>query len=232
MFASISTRMATPSASTLSNDRSIDREWFTRHPVRVAWDLIGCTLRVTRNGVTVAGRIVETEAYAGPADPASHASRMQAARQVMAEPSGTIYTYLSYGIHTMMNIVSHEEGQGGAVLLRALEPLDGLDVMRERRNNATERQLARGPGSLGKAMGIRLTDRGTDIFCSDEFDIAYGDRHQPIHASPRIGISRAVHAPWRFFEHPSPFVSAHRRGHAVERHEVARLIPPPGTPID
>jgi len=227
-----STRMAIPSASTLGDDRSIDREWFTRHPVKVAWDLIGCVLRVTRDGATVAGRIVEAEAYAGPADPASHASRMKAARQVMAGPPGTVYTYLSYGIHTMMNIVSHEEGQSGGVLLRALEPVEGLDVMRERRNGVAETKLARGPGSFGQAMGIRLTDCGTDILCSDEFAISHGDPQRPVHASPRIGISRAVHAPWRFFEHPSPFVSAHRREHPVEHHELALLIPPPGTPID
>ena len=200
--------------------------------MEVAWDLIGCVLRVTRDGVTVAGRIVETEAYAGPGDPASHAARLKVARQTMAEPPGTIYTYLSYGIHTMMNIVAHEEGQSGAVLLRAMEPLDGIEAMRQRRNSVAERQLARGPGSLGRAMGIRLTDIGADLLCSDEFTVSYGDAQLPIHTSPRIGISRAVHAPWRFFEHPSSFVSAHRHGHAVERHEVAQLIPPPGTPID
>lgn len=228
----ILTRTATPSASTLGNDRAIDRQWLTRHPVEVAWDLIGCTLRVTRNGVTVAGRIVEAEAYAGPADPASHASRLKVARQVMAGPPGTVYTYLSYGIHTMMNIVAHEDGQSGAVLLRALEPLEGVDVMRERRNGVADDRLANGPGSLARAMGIRLADIGADILCSEEFAIVFGDAERHIHASSRIGISRAVDAPWRFFEHPSPFVSAHRRGRAVERHEVARLIPPPGTPID
>lgn len=232
MSGCISTRTATPSASTVGNDRTIDRGWFTRHPVDVAWDLIGCVLRVTRDGVTVAGRIVEAEAYAGPADPASHAGRLKVARQTMAGPPATIYTYLSYGIHTMMNIVSHEEGQSGGVLLRAMEPLEGVDVMRERRSGVAETQLVRGPGSLCRALGIRLTDLGTDILCSDEFAILYRDARQPVHASPRIGISRGVHVPWRFFEHPSPFVSAHRHGHAVERHAVAQLIPPPGTPID
>lgn len=232
MSGCISTRTATPSASTLDSDRSIDREWFTRHPVEVAWDLIGCFLRVTRDGVTVAGRIVEAEAYAGPGDPASHAARLKVARQVMAGPPGTVYTYLSYGIHTMMNIVAHKDGQSGAVLLRALEPLAGVEVMRQRRGGVADARLARGPGSLCNAMGIQIADIGTDILGSDEFEIAYGDAERHIHASSRIGISRAVHAPWRFFEHPSPFVSAHRHGRAVERHEVARLIPPPGTPID
>lgn len=213
-------------------DPMTDRAWFTRHPVEVAWDLIGCVLRVNRDGVTVAGRIVETEAYAGPGDPASHAGRLKAAQQTMAGPPATVYTYLSYGIHTMMNIVAHEDGQSGAVLLRALEPLEGLDAMLARRNGVAEAQLARGPGNLGKVLDIRLTDRGTDLLCSNAFTISYGDAERPVHASPRIGISRAVLAPWRFFEHPSPFVSSHRRGRVVERHQISQLIPPPGTPID
>jgi DNA-3-methyladenine glycosylase len=210
----------------------VDREWFSRHPVVVAWDLIGCILTVRRDGETVAGRIVEVEAYAGPADPASHASRLAVAKQAMAGPPGTVYTYLSYGIHTMMNLVSHEPGQAGGILLRAVEPLTGLKVMRERRNLADEHRLGRGPGSLGQAFGIRLSDIGTDIFCSDEFDVAYGDSSHPVHAGPRIGISKATLAPWRFFEHPSPFVSGHRRGQPVERERVPSLIPPPGAPIE
>ena len=216
----------------MGNDREIDREWLTRHPVEVAWDLIGCELRVTRDGVTVAGRIVETEAYAGPADPASHASRLKGARETMAGPPGTIYTYLSYGIHTMMNIVAHQDGQGGAVLLRALEPLEGTEVMRERRNGVADAQLAKGPGSLGQAMGIRLTDIGTDLVCSNCFTIIRGEAKGNVHASPRIGISRAVHAQWRFFEQPNAFVSRHRRGRPVDRQELPSLIPPPGTPIE
>jgi len=211
---------------------SLERTWFARHPVEVAWDVIGCVLEVSRNGITVAGRIVETEAYAGPADPASHASRLAVARQAMAGPPGTVYTYLSYGIHTMMNIVSHEEGHSGGILLRALEPLEGLDVMHRRRNGVPDVQLARGPGSLGQAMGIHLRDLGIDLMRSEEMSVLSGATKEAIHAGPRIGISRAVHAPWRFFEYPSPYVSGHRRGRAVTRDEVPALIPPPGTPIE
>jgi DNA-3-methyladenine glycosylase len=209
----------------------LDRAWFSRHPVVVAWELIGCVLTVCRDGATVAGRIVEAEAYAGPGDPASHASRLAVAKQAMAGPPGTVYTYLSYGIHTMMNIVSHEPGQAGGILLRAIEPLAGLDVMRERRRLDDAHRLGKGPGSLGQAFGIRLTDIGTDIFCSPSFDVTYGEARHQVHAGPRIGISKATLAPWRFFEHPSPFVSGHRRGHAVRREDVPLLIPPPGAPI-
>ena len=214
------------------SERIIDREWFSRHPVEVAWDLIGCVLRIERGGVTVAGRIVEVEAYAGPGDPASHAGRLNVARKAMAGPPGTAYVYLSYGIHTMMNIVSHAEGQSGGILLRALEPLKGLDVMHQRRNGVKDAQLARGPGSLGQAMGIHLPDIGTDLMTSPEFSVHCGTTGKAIHAGPRIGISRAVLAPWRFFEYPSPYVSGHRRGTAVTRDEVPGLIPPPGTPIE
>lgn len=210
----------------------IDRTWLTRHPVEVAWDLIGCVLTLQRDGTVAGGRIVETEAYAGPADPASHASRGGVARQVMAGRPGTIYTYLSYGIHTMMNIVAHAEGQSGAVLLRALEPTDGLASMIERRRGVPKTQVARGPGSLGQAMGILLADLGTDVFDAPEWDLRYGESAGGIFAGPRIGISKAVDSRWRFFEHPSPYVSRHRKGEPVERHELPSLIPSPGTPIE
>lgn len=207
----------------------IDREWFSRHPVEVAWGLIGCVLRLDRDGTTVSGRIVETEAYAGPLDPASHASRLTVAREVMAGPPGTIYTYLSYGIHTMLNIVAHEEGESGAILIRALEPVEGIGRMRERRGGVAAEQLAKGPGSLGQALDVRLADIGTDLLASPEWHIAAGDPSKPIHAGPRVGISKAVALPWRFFEHPSAFVSRHRQGTPVDRQALRRLIPPRGT---
>lgn len=216
----------------MSSDRLTDRSWLIRHPVMVAYDLIGCILVVRRDGVAVSGRIVEVEAYAGPADPASHASRLKMAQAAMAGPPGTVYTYLSYGIHTMMNIVAHQEGESGGVLLRAIEPLEGLDVMTERRNGVDLRRLGRGPGSLGQAMGIRLTDIGRDTLTSDEFSLYHGNARADIFAGPRIGISRAVNAPWRFFEHPSPFVSSNRRGSHLMRDDVPTMIPPPGTSIE
>ena len=216
----------------MPDGRMTDHEWFARHPVKVAYDLIGCVLRVDRDGGEVVGRIVEVEAYAGPADPASHAARRQVARDVMGGPTGHIYTYLSYGIHTMINIVAHEEGQIGGVLLRAVEPLDGIEIMKKRRNGVEFKQLGKGPGSLGQAMGIRLSDLGSDLMVSDELALFLGEEQADILAGPRIGISKAVNAPWRFFEHPSPYVSSHRRGEPVSRDEVPLLIPPPGIPIE
>jgi DNA-3-methyladenine glycosylase len=202
-----------------------ERAWLTRHPVEVAWHLIGCELTLTRDGVTVGGRIVEAEAYAGPADPASHASRLAVAKAAMATTPGSVYTYLSYGIHTMMNIVAHEEGQSGGVLLRALVPCVGLDAMRERRGVEAVERLARGPGSLGQAMGIRLTDLGTDVLGDNGFCLRHGAPEHPVFAGPRIGISKNVDAPWRFFESPSRFVSANRKGEPIPESDLWRLIP-------
>ncbi len=203
----------------------VERAWLSRHPVEVAWRLIGCTLTLERDGAPVGGRIVEAESYAGPADPASHAARLAVAKTAMAAPPGSVYTYLSYGIHTMMNIVAHEPGESGGVLLRALVPTDGLDVMRERRGVDAIERLARGPGSLGQAMGIRLADLGTDLLDGNGFCLRHGEPEQPVFAGPRIGISKNVDAPWRFFENPSRFVSAHRNGERIDEGDLSRLIP-------
>ncbi len=216
----------------MREERMTDRSWFARHPVLVAYDLIGCVLRVERDGVVVSGRIVETEAYAGPADPASHAGRRRIARETMSGPPGRVYTYISYGIHNMMNIVAHEPDEAGGVLLRAIEPLEGIDVMHERRNGVAFAQLGKGPGSMGQALAIRPSDLGIDVMTSEVFSLYPGSVEAGIMAGPRIGISRAVNAPWRFFEHPSKFVSSHRKGIPVTKETVSTLLPPDGVPID
>lgn len=214
----------------MSRERITDRSWFARHPVKVAYDLIGCVLSVNRDDAEAVGRIVEVEAYAGPSDPASHAVRRKVARATMGGPPAHIYTYLSYGIHTMMNIVAHEEGEIGGVLLRAIEPISGMGVMSARRNGVAFAQLGKGPGSLGQAMGIRLDDLDADLLASNELYLEYGEPVAEIHAGPRIGISKAMEVPWRFFESPSQFVSSHRHGRSVSRADVDLLIPPVGIP--
>jgi DNA-3-methyladenine glycosylase len=132
----------------------------------------------------------------------------------------------------MMNIVAHEEGQVGGVLLRAVEPLDGIELMEERRNGVGFQQLGKGPGSLGQAMGIRLSDIGSDLMTTVDMALHHGQVKADILAGPRIGISKAIHAPWRFFEYPCLHVSSHKRGKPVTRDEVPFLIPPPGIPIE
>lgn len=216
----------------MRSTRITDRSWFARHPALVAYDLIGCILRVERDGVVVSGRIVETEAYAGPGDPASHASRRRIAREVMGGSPGHVYTYVSYGLHDMMNLVAHEPREAGGVLLRAIEPWEGIDVMKARRGGLPFRQLGKGPGSLGQAMGIRAADIGVDAIVSDVFSVHLGKKEQQVYAGPRVGISRAVGAPWRFFEHPSPFVSSHKRGMPVSREKLGDLLPAAGMAVE
>lgn len=203
----------------------MDSAWFARHPAEVAFDLIGCHLGVHR-GEKAIGRIVEAEAYSGLDDSASHSYRMKGPREVMSRMPGTIYVYRSYGIHTCFNIVSHEPGQTGGVLIRAIEPIAGIDLMRERRGPVPDKQLGRGPGNVGQALGVLLTDIGDNLFDGGPISLDMGPVPAEIWYSPRIGISKAVDYPWRFFDPASQSVSAHRRGTRIERANIATLIDP------
>lgn len=202
----------------------MDRTSLTRHPAEVAFDLIGCHLTVDRDGLRTTGRIVEAEAYSGLDDPASHSFRMKGPREVMSRQPGTIYVYRSYGIHTCFNIVSHREGETGGVLIRAIEPVTGIEIMRERRGDVPDRQLGRGPGNVGQALGVLITDLGDDIFEGEVFSLTSGARPKEIWNGPRIGISKAVDHPWRFFDPSSRAVSAHLRGQPTSPKEVAAEI--------
>lgn len=206
--------------------------------MRVAFDLVaqGCVLRSERDGAVVEGRIVEVEAYAGPTDLASHAARMKAARALLSAPPGSLYVYRSYGIHTMLNFVAHEPGKTGGILIRGIEPLGGLDAMRERRGLAA-RHLATGPGVLTQAFAVRLDDVGRDLITDDTFSLfrATNDPEQPSHeiaVSQRIGISRGLSADWRIFVPKAPGVSVHSRGRVITATDLDDLIPPDGTIVE
>jgi DNA-3-methyladenine glycosylase len=190
----------------------IARSFYARPTPEVARDLLGqIVVSDTPQGRT-AGRIVETEAYLGPDDPASHAARLKRGGvEVMAGEAGIAYVYRSYGIHAMLNVVAKPPGEIGAVLIRALEPLLGLDLMRQRRGVENERLLCSGPVNLCQALGIALDLHGTDIVSSDRLWIAAGAPIRLVSTSGRIGISRGQEHPWRFWVSGSPFVSAHRR---------------------
>lgn len=193
--------------------------FFERETVDVARDLIGCHLESNLGGEQTSGRIIETEAYRGADDLASHSARLRSGRAlVMREQVGIAYIYRSYGIHAMLNVVAHGPGETGAVLIRALQPLDGLNAMRKRRGGLPDRDLCSGPGKLCIALGISLVDHGIDLIRSDSLRITQLEpgSQRPILASGRIGISKATEMPWRFFEAGNPFVSAHRRGTAVD----------------
>lgn len=172
------------------------------------------------------GRIVEAEAYSGLDDAASHSYRMKGPREVMSRQPGTIYIYRSYGIHTCFNIVSHRKGETGGVLIRAIEPVTGIEIMRQRRGEVPDRQIGRGPGNVGQSLGVLLSDVGDDLFDGDVFSLSSGPRPNDVWSSPRIGISKAIDHPWRFFDPASKSVSAHRRGLSVTLDSVITSINP------
>ncbi len=144
------------------------------------------------------GRIIEVEAYEAD-DPASHSFRGITPRNaVMFGRAGHLYCYLSYGVHICANVVTGSEGDGSAVLIRAIEPLDGIDVMRQRRGGQV--RLADGPGKVCQALGITLAHNGVDLFgdaAVSLVDDGMPPPNDPV-VGPRIGITKAVDLPWRF----------------------------------
>ena len=174
----------------------LDLSFYDRPVVEVAQDLIGC---VVRHGGT-AGRIVEAEAY-HQEEPACHAwVGLTARTKPLFGTAGFAYVYRSYGIHALLNAVTSGEGEGAAVLIRALEPLEGIDVMRARRGLERLTDLCSGPGKLTQALGIGLEMNETSLLGDGPIDIlprAAGASPRIV-ASERIGITRAVELPWRF----------------------------------
>jgi len=186
----------------------LTRDFYARPTLEVARDLIGKVLvHVTSSGTT-AGAIVEAEAYIGESDPACHAAPGPTQRNApLYGKPGYAYVYLNYGIHYLVNAVTEPEGSPAAVLIRALAPLDGIDLMRRRRARGTGRRpvnipeaaLCRGPGNLARALGITLGDNRLDL-CGDRLFIE--DRALAIPGgvwSPRIGISVGTAHHWRCF---------------------------------
>ena len=165
----------------------------------VAPELIGMTLLFDGVG----GRIVEVEAY-DEADPASHSFSGPTARnRVMFGPAGHAYVYKIYGIHFCLNFVCRP---GSAVLIRALEPVQGVETMLARRGAMPEKNLCSGPGKLAQALGIDLGHNGLALDAAP-FDLVPANLAHPVVTGPRIGITKAVDTPWRFVRAGSPFLS-------------------------
>ncbi|MGI8969078.1 MAG: DNA-3-methyladenine glycosylase [Chloroflexota bacterium] len=189
----------------------LSHSFYARPAPEVAPDLLGkCFVR--RLGERcLSGRIVEVEAYTGNTDPASHAYRGKTPRNaVMFGPAGHLYVYLSYGMHSCMNVVTDDPGRAGAVLIRALEPREGLDIMEARRGGKPLVDFCNGPGKLCAALGITREQNGTDL-TGDEIWIE--DEKGPtkgIGVSARVGISTGVELPLRFFLLGNRFVSRGR----------------------
>ncbi|MFI9511134.1 DNA-3-methyladenine glycosylase [Nocardia sp. NPDC052566] len=192
-------------------------------PPAAARRLLGATLW----SGPVAVRIVEVEAYGGDPsgpwpDPASHSGRGPTKRNaVMFGPAGVLYVYLSYGMHTCVNVTSGPDGTASAVLIRSGEVVAGLDVARSRRPAArSDADLARGPGNLGSALGITLADYGTELFDPSapiRLELNGAAPAGAIAHGPRVGISTAVEVPWRFWLPDSPAVSAYKRSPRAPR---------------
>ena len=192
----------------------LPREFYARPVLRVAKDCIGQLLvHRTKQGLAV-GRIVETEAYRGPEDRAAHSfgGRRTARTEVMFGPPGYAYVFFVYGMHYQFNIVTTREGAPHAVLVRAVEPLSGLEEMAQRRNlPESSRELTNGPGKLCQALGIGKQDYGADL-CGSRLFLAAGPRTRST-SSKRVGIDYAgdwAEKPWRFFDPKSRYVSRAR----------------------
>ena len=174
----------------------------------VAPRLLGCEVVRQLDGKLLRGRIVEVEAY-DQSDAASHSYRGQTPRtEVMFGPGGHLYVYFTYGMYYCCNIVVGSVGQGSAVLIRAIEPLEGLDIMRERRNGLEDGQLTNGPAKLCQAFGIDKQLNGHDLRQGElRLEIKPPVAQESIVQTTRIGISRAQDVPWRFYLAGNSFVS-------------------------
>jgi DNA-3-methyladenine glycosylase len=178
--------------------------FFERHPVDCSRELIGSVF----HWHGCAGRIVETEAYTAEGDPAAHTFfRPSSRRFVENYPAGTAYVYLNYGVHWLFNVLVKGPSGAGFVLFRALEPVEGIDLMVERRGRTSLRDLCSGPGKLTRALGIDGAVHGTVFLDGPDTGILGGEAVAGVVAGERIGISRAKEFPWRFHEAGNPHVS-------------------------
>ena len=191
----------------------LPRAFYARPVLDVARALLGCVLVYRPGGEVLAGRIVETEAYAADVDAACHAYRCRTLRNAsMFGPAGHAYVYRSHGIHHCLNVVTTiADGPASAVLIRALEPLAGLPAMRARRPGMPDHALLRGPGNLCRAMGIAQELDGEDLLGGRL--AVFGLTHRPVAVvtTTRVGITRSVDLPWRTYVLESPSVSRRDR---------------------
>jgi DNA-3-methyladenine glycosylase len=197
--------------------RNVSRERLTSHPLDVAPTLLNAELTSRVDGERVVARIVEVEAYGGVGqDPGSHAfSRHTPRNATMFERPGLAYVYFTYGMHFCLNVVCHAPGEAGAVLIRAAEVIEGIDVARRRRPDVRDRDLARGPARLTVALAVDATHDGVDLLAiASPLILRFADDPVPprgIEVGPRTGVGGdGAHRPWRFRLRDDPFVSPYR----------------------
>nr|WP_252313921.1 DNA-3-methyladenine glycosylase [Sinobaca sp. H24] len=195
--------------------KRLNKEFFHLPTLELSRALLGQTLvKETPEGKT-AGRIVETEAYIGPEDRAAHSYKARRTKrtEIMFASPGHVYTY-SMHTHCLFNIVSAPENSPEAILIRAVEPLAGKDLMESRRSGRRELEWTNGPGKLTKALGISMDDYGRHCCDDTSVYLLEGRRPEHIQAGPRVGIDNsgeAVDYPWRFWDSSSPYVSKSRK---------------------
>jgi DNA-3-methyladenine glycosylase len=218
-------RLARAARASLEGD-PLTRAFYGRPTLDVARDLLGKVLVHRTSAGVAAGRIVEVEAYIGESDPACHAAPGPTVRNapLYGEP-GHAYVYLNYGLHCLVNAVTEPAGSPAAVLIRALEPVEGLDLMRRRRARGTGRTaspdagICRGPGNLTRALGITLRQNRVDLTEGRLYIEDRGPDARDVVWTPRIGITVGTEVPWRCFLRGSDAVSGPRaaRDRAGER---------------
>lgn len=195
------------------NERLLPPGFFGRDTATVARELLGKILVSSAGDTVTGGRVVETEAYLGPGDAGSHAFRGMTPRtSVMFGPPGRTYVYFTYGNHHMLNLITEHEGKAGGVLIRAIEPLLGLEEMERRRHGRPVKELTNGPGKVAAALGVDLSDYGHEL---GKGKVAVYDAPQPPEAvgvSGRVGLTSGWEEQLRFYLEGNPFVSKGRTG--------------------
>jgi DNA-3-methyladenine glycosylase len=181
----------------------LKRPFFERDPLSCARELIGCRLKWG----ALSGIVVETEAYDVDGDEACHTVFRPSARVFVAShEAGAAYVYFNYGVHWMLNVLVKGK-RLGFVLIRALEPMKGIEQMKKARGTQDPRQLCSGPGKLTMALGVTGGHHGRDLCADPAFSFSTGRTDQRVQSSPRVGISRAAELPWRFYAAGNPHVS-------------------------
>jgi DNA-3-methyladenine glycosylase len=206
--------------------RRLPRSFYARPATDVAPDLLGHVLvRMLPGGTRLSARLVEVEAYE-PDDPGSHAFRgMTARNEVMFGRPGHLYVYFTYGMHFCMNAVTRRAGEGSAVLLRAGEPLGGLDEMRARRGRDRDVELCSGPGRFTQALAIARSENGVDLVSGDVAWVERGVRTGAVGVGIRVGVHDTTRS-WRFWLEGNRFVSRGRPGPPSPKARRARASSP------
>jgi len=195
--------------------KKLGKSFYKRELLEVAPDLLGKIFVKTDKKNVLAGRIVEVEAYHGDFDEAAHSFGRKTKRtEIMFEAGGYLYVYFTYGAHYCCNVVTGKKGQGTAVLIRAVEPLTGIDIMiknrfgRKLKSEKEKINLTSGPGKICKAFGIEKQHSGIDLTKNEIFILdSQKVQNKEVGTSKRIGISKSVDLPWRFFIKNNPYLS-------------------------